>query len=402
MKKLNICIIGDTQYQSLGGVGVVTKRFSSQLKKRGHNVIIVTTKRKNEKKFEILDGIKIYRVFSFKVPFIKGYYYQAMPTYSELKKIFEKEKIQVIFLVSFTHLGLRSQETAENIKLPVVYGLYVQPENFTQPINLNYGFFNFIIGQWLRVFCDRSCEIITTTKFSKKIARKYGIKKKIHTISCGIDLSEFNPRKISDGAFRKKFKLQDMKYFLTVGRLMKEKNIPLIIKAAELIDWQKHKNLKIVIVGDGPDKEQLKKMAKDLDVDKHIIFTGKISDEMLKSAYKGCLTLLHASFIELEGLIVLEAMAFGKPLLIADSKKSASPMFVKKNKNGFLFNPKDPEELAKKMMILAGNKRLLAKFSNQSLKKISKYSVKKSIEKLEKVFLRNIKKTKNKKKNINN
>jgi len=58
-----------------------------------------------------------------------------------------------------------------------------------------------------------------------------------------------------------------------------------------------------------------------------------VNDELLKSAYKSCEIFIHPSLIELEGMVILEAMAFGKPLLLANSKQSASPTLIKKMDN---------------------------------------------------------------------
>jgi glycosyltransferase involved in cell wall biosynthesis len=397
-KKMNICIVCDHIFPATGGLGTTTERFAKKLLKRGHKIVMIAGRKPGQKeKIETRDGIKIYRVLSIKFPFTKGYYSQAIPDFFELKQIFKKEKINIIYLVSSSYLAFKTEKCSKEIGMPLVYGLYVQAENFTHPVKLNLSIFRFLTKQlWLKNICNKSCEIITTTKFSKKLAKEYGVDRKIHAISCGIDFSEFNPGKISDIPFREKYNLKNKKYFLFVGRLMKEKNLSLLIKASSLINWKENPQLKIVIVGEGPDTEELKFLARDLNVEKHIIFTGRIDDGLLKSAYKGCEALVHPSLVELEGLTVLEAMAFGKPILIANSKTSASPKFVKSN--GFLIHPDNPKDLARKITFLMNNNKILEKFGRKSFKKIKRYSIEKSIDKIEKVLIRNIKNNKNAKK----
>ena len=90
------------------------------------------------------------------------------------------------------------------------------------------------------------------------------------------------------------------------------------------------------------------------------------------------------SLAELEGMAVLESMCCKNPLLIANSKESASVDLV--DGNGFLFAPKDPKDLAKKALILLKNEKLRKKMALKSFENSKSYDILKSVDKLEAIY----------------
>lgn len=385
--KMNICFVADTIFPSFGGLGRTTERFSRALEKRGHKIVFIKAKQNNEKEdFRILDGIRIYQTRSLKIPFMSNKYYIAYPRAEEIRNILKKESIDVIHLLSYGNSATSTIKEAKKLNIPIIIGVHVQPENIVMPLHLNFWVIKKVITIILKNLLEKCNCIITPSEFSKRIIEGYGVKKKVFVISNGVDLSKFNYKKISGKKFRKKFDLGGERFFLYVGRIMFEKNLDAIIEACRLIDWNKNSDLRFVIVGDGNDKKRIEKKAKKFHLENKIIFAGKVDDELLKSAYKSCEILVHPSLIELEGMAVLEAMAFGKPLLLANSKQSASPTLIKGN--GQLFNPFNPKELAEKMIELVNDKAKLKLFGLNSFKQAEKYSFDKSVKSMENLFLK--------------
>jgi len=388
MKKLNICVVIDNIFPSHGGIGKTTERFSEILKKRGHNVVFISSRDKdNRKSFERVNGFKVYRLLGVKVPFTGGIYYQAFPSIPKVNKILEKEKIDAILLVSYTLLGLCIQRCGKGLRIPVVLALHFQPENVTKHVHLDYAPFRKIFSLWTKFICYRSDSVIVPSKFAKNMLLDYGVKGEINVVSNGINLEDFNINKVDEKLFKKEFKLEGKKVFLFVGRLMPEKNLKLLIEAASFIDWKKNKDLKIVIVGDGDERNKLIRKVKTLGLENNVVFTGKISHEMLKSAYKACDVFILPSLVELEGIVLLEAMAFGKPIMVANSDSSAAPNLVYEDKNGHTFCPVSPEALAKKMIYLAENERKIDEMGRNSFEIIKGYDINKSVDKMESILV---------------
>jgi len=383
---MNICFVIDTVFPSFGGLGKTTERFSRALEKKGHKIVFIKAKQKDEKEdFRILNRIRIYQVRSRKIPFLANKYYIAYPRAEEIRNILKKENIDLVHLLSYGNSAKVTIKEARKLNIPVVVGVHVQPENITMPLHLDFWIIKKIVIKILKNLWEECNCIITPSKFSKKKIEAYGVKKRIFVISNGVDLSKFNYKKTSEKDFRKKFNLDKKRFFLYVGRIMSEKNLNVIIEACRLIDWDKNPDLRFVVIGDGNDKKRLEKKTKKFRLEDKIIFTGKVNDELLKSAYKSCEILVHPSLIELEGMVVLEAIAFGKPLLLADSKQSASPTLIKRN--GQVFDPFNPKDLAEKMIKLINNKSKLRLFGLNSFKQSKRYSFDKSVGSMENLFL---------------
>ncbi len=140
----------------------------------------------------------------------------------------------------------------------------------------------------------------------------------------------------------------------------------------------------LILVGDGELREKFEKLAKNLKVRNNVFFLGRIPEKNLIKAYNSCNIFILPSIAELEGMVVLEAMACGKPIIVSDSKETAAKYFVEKN--GFVFKTNDEKDLAKKVNIILNNKKMERKMSEKSLKESRNYDINESISKLEKVY----------------
>lgn len=145
-------------------------------------------------------------------------------------------------------------------------------------------------------------------------------KEKIRVIPYGIDVHQLEPS------------YTHQKYFLFVGRLSEEKGVETIIHVAKLLP-----DIQFKIVGRGPDKEYLHRLAHGMN---NVEFLGfRLGDE-LQELYKGaCAVLLPSRVHEVFPLILLEAMALGKPVIA--SEVGGIPEVVLDRQTGFLVHPTD-------------------------------------------------------------
>ena len=125
-------------------------------------------------------------------------------------------------------------------------------------------------------------------------------------------------------------------------------------------------------------------LAHELGVSEYITFLGLVSEEDKIHAYNASDIFVLPSLAELEGMVVLEAMACGKSILIADSPMSASRYFV--DGNGFLFAHKNPEHLAEQALQLILDENLRKTMGKKSLENSKNFDIMKSVEQLEDVY----------------
>lgn len=117
----------------------------------------------------------------------------------------------------------------------------------------------------------------------------------------------------------------------------------------------------------------------------HIVFiAGRAPEHRANDTWEDMRVYRFRSLVELEGMVVLQAMACGVPILIANSSNSASPYFVKEN--GFLFDPSDAEDLAQKALQLLSNEALRQSMAAESFKAGEQYDIHHSVEEVEHIY----------------
>lgn len=191
-------------------------------------------------------------------------------------------------------------------------------------------FFN----QWLSKYKKNVRYFISPSSFLRDKLIEFGWpSERIALIPNFIDTSEFIPR-FSPG-----------NYFLYLGRLSHEKGIQTLLSA--FLDLTK-KGLKLIIVGEGPIRNDLELMAEGSD---RVVFKGYLSGESLKEAIRGARAVVVPSeWYENAPLSVLEAMAYGKPVLGA--LIGGIPEMVQDGVTGALFRPGDAEHLREKLKLM--------------------------------------------------
>ncbi len=200
--------------------------------------------------------------------------------------------------------------------------------------------------------------IIAPSYFTKKqIIETFKIpSEKIEVIHEGVDTSKFNPN--NKPIFRDKFKSQHV--ILFVGALVKTKNVDKLIRVFNYV--QKRIDASLVIVGEGPEKSNLMKIVKELNLTNKVFFEGFVKDEDLPYYYSSCDIFASCSIIEGFGLIFLEAMASGKPVVAFNI--ASIPEVV--GNGGIIIKNFDLKEMAEKIIELLSNKEVYEEYSRKA------------------------------------
>lgn len=383
MRKLNILIACDSVGYQMGGAFISPMRFAELLKKRGHKVVFIAAKHSGGQEVDYYKGIKVYRFRSFslpKFPLIRI----AFPTKKEVEKIIKKEKIDIVHVMVPTPVSVSSINSAKKNSIKIVSHSHTQPENILLqcPSFMRTEFLRNWIYKRLISFYGKTELTFCPSKFAERALKKYNPNLKTIVVSNGIDLLKF--KKMSSSKFTKKFNIpRGFSLILYAGRLDPEKRIDVLIQSMKHV-LKKRKKVYLILVGGGSMKISLENLSKSLELEKNIQFLGRVSDKDLSLAYNASDVFVLPSLAELEGMVVLEAMACGKPILIANSKESASVDFVQQN--GFLFKSGDSVDLSKKILKLLENDVLRKKMGKKSLELSKTYDINNSVNKLEKTY----------------
>ncbi len=163
--------------------------------------------------------------------------------------------------------------------------------------------------------------IVCSESMKREIQGLFGVTGKISVIPNGVDVSKFDCF-VDEDAIKEKFcGLKSSKMILFLGRLVYQKGVSVLIGALPIIlsSYSRVKrDVRLVIVGEGPMRKQLEKDAAHLGVSKHVVFTGFLDDYMVRSLLKAADMVVVPSLYEPFGIVALEAMAAKTPVVVSD------------------------------------------------------------------------------------
>jgi glycosyltransferase involved in cell wall biosynthesis len=218
-------------------------------------------------------------------------------------------------------------------------------------------------------------DCITTPSASmKKIIENYGIKNRIEVIPNAIHLVSFKEDdELKRTEIKRKYNLkEDDKIILFVGRVASEKSIDKIIKALAIIKKRNSGKEKLLIVGNGPAMDELKQLTQSLKVEEDVIFTGTVSYEEIQHYYKMAYVFTIASTTETFGIVTIEALASGTPVLAIRAPGAVD--ILTDGLDGILVDD-DVEKIANALEEIIKEPELREKLSRGALKTSEKYSI---------------------------
>lgn len=266
-----------------------------------------------------------------------------------------------------------SKENYNSAKFQVYLGQRIKEITANVAKNNNSKFSEKFSNDYTKAVYNRANLVLTPSQAMKIVLKKQGVKTKIEVMSNGIEYNYFKKKK--DYNIKNKV--------IHIGRLGHEKNVDIIIKAFA-VALKNNSSLNLDIMGDGPSKKSLQLLVKSLGLSKKVKFWGAYDIKKVSQYLCDYDFFVTASTIETQGLVILEAMASGLPVM--GVKKLAIPEVIKDGENGYLSKPYDIEEMARNMLKMTESAERLEKFGKKSLVIAKHHEITKCKEKLEKIY----------------
>ena len=353
----------------VNGVSTSILMLEHALTKLGHEVFIITVS-DNKKDYVLENNGHILRLPS--VNLANCYDYKMTSVYPiKAVNMIKKMNLDVIHSnVEFT-VGIFARVVSEQLSIPLVHTYHTNWEDYTHYITKNKKILDDICKKLLKYlavfFEDKTATelIVPSNKIYNLFKDKYKFTKNIHIIQTGIETSKFYKENFNQkdiNSLKKKLGIKKKDFVvMTVSRLAKEKSVDRIINNhKELV--KKYSNMKLLIVGDGPDIDKLKDEAKSLGVSDSVIFTGKVPLSDIPIYYQLGNVFVTASKSETQGLTVVEAISSSLPVVAV--KDDSFVNSVIEEFNGFVFT--DDEKYINSISKLYEDKDLYNRLSNQS------------------------------------
>lgn len=371
---MKIAFVYDAIYPWIkGGAEKRIYELGKRLAANGNEVHIFGVKWWDGNAEIIMDGMVLHGVCGRRELYINGRRSITEPLIFSIKLPFHliKEKFDVIDVCAFPYFSCFSVKLISLIKRSpvIITWLEVWGDYWYEYLGIT-GFFGKLIEQLVSKLAFRSIAISNMTKDGLE---SLGVDaKKITVMSGGVDLREI-----------KNIHPSDEKYdILFAGRLIKEKNVDVLLKAVDKVR-KSMPSIRCHIIGGGPEKERLDTLAAQLQLGENVSFSGFLDYHEVISRIKSARVLVVPSGREGFGIVVIEAYACAVPVITVKTGRNAASELV--DGTGFAVNL-DPEELSESILTLIKDPGMHEKMSVSALKKAQMYDWDKIVKQLSDLY----------------
>jgi 1,2-diacylglycerol 3-alpha-glucosyltransferase len=325
---MKIAIFTETYYPQVNGVVTSTDILSKKLEALGHQVLIIGPK--VEGYTESTD--KVWRFRSVVFPF-QPEHRMISPLSRKLRQ-FKAMNFDIIHVQTPIFMGHLGQFLSWRYQIPMVHTYHtfwaeylhyfpVLPKSLRKQADL------LVLS---RNFCNRCQHVIVPSNQMKDKLKEYDVAVPMTVIPTGVDMHKTD---IGDpNEFRKRFGLaNDDKVCIFVGRLGKEKNVYFLIDVFEQV-LAKEPKAKLLILGDGPERQGMTDYAFKKGFGEKLIFTGYLTRPEVFTAYGASDVITFPSKTETQGLCLLEGLSAGTPAVCINAMGVKD--ILGDNKGGFL------------------------------------------------------------------
>lgn len=346
-----VLILAGYFYPHVGGYEILLYELSRRLVKAGCEVDIVTCDTEKAPAHEMLDGVSVYRIPSWNL--LGGVYPVPKPspaTFWMLWKVLRKEHDSVhtytrFFLTSLVGLALSKLKRRPLFHVELGSRHSVVSNRMVDIISRAY---DHTLGSLVVRGADK---LISNCKAGAGFLRHLGARKEISLIPDGVDLATFRRRETD---LRDRLSLDGALVITTVSRLIYAKGVQDLVSAFPRIK-QEVPNVRLLVVGDGPYREELERLARQVD-GKDIVFLGRVPRQQVAEVLSITDVFVSPSYSESLSARILEAGAVGVASVATDV--GGTREVVESYKTGLLVAPGAVDELGEKVCELLKNRDL--------------------------------------------
>jgi len=370
---LRIAVVTETWPPEVNGVAMTLAKLVQGLSHRNHDVQLIrprqtkTDSPMSDASLEevLMRGMPIPRYPELKL---------GLPSKKTLVKTWTLRRPDVVHIATEGPLGWSALQAAKVLKLPVTSDFRTNFQSYSKHYGV--GWLRKPIVAYLRKFHNATaCTMVPTRELMRTLSQNGFANLKV--VSRGVDTKLFNIAK-RDTSLRSSWGATDnTKVLISVGRMAPEKNLDQVLKTYEALK-STGQAFKLVMVGDGPLKEQFQKRYPE------IIFPGMLSQTNLAAYYASSDLFIFPSQTETFGNVTLEALASGIPVLAFDC--AAARDWVQTGVNGWLIAENNPEGFAAQAVTVFNSKDLLDQITQSTRQQVVHLDWDQIAEQVESVF----------------
>jgi glycosyltransferase involved in cell wall biosynthesis len=375
MQRKHIAHFTNTYLPFTNGIVRSISSFRQALTEQGHNVFVFAQQVKGHIDKE---------PFVFRYPAIElplQAYPLTIPVSPFVDTLLPALKLDVIHAHHPVLLGKTAVTKAKSLNIPLVFTHHTRYQEYSHYVPLPKELVKKIIDRWVGDYMADCHHIVAPSQSTKEIlAERYGITDKVSVVPTGIDLSVF--LEANGRSWRQKQGWQDKLTFISIGRLAEEKNWRTLLAAMPPV-MAKYPQAQLILLGDGDQRSELQTFAKKLGIAAQVQFLGNVPFEDVPRYLKASDIFCFASVSETQGIVTLEAMAAGLPVVAVRGSGTAD--VVTDGVEGRLTD-NDSSALAQALLDVAGNEAQRQQYSEAGQKKAQQFDQNAQAEKLLAVY----------------
>jgi 1,2-diacylglycerol 3-alpha-glucosyltransferase len=364
-KRLHIAHYTNAYHPVVNGIVRSVSAFRRALIALGHNVFIFA------------QGSSDYdddEAFIFRYPAIELPVANKLPVAIPLSRFIDRLLPLLRPDVIHSHhpflLGRTAADKAEELDIPLVFTFHTRYRDYSHYVSLNQKIVKEAIDRWLGDYMAHCHHIIVPSDSIRRLlAEEYGVVQQITTLPTGIELAPY--RQADGGRIRQERDWGDDVVLISVGRLAKEKNWDTLLKAAAELFRQQPK-ARLVILGDGDDRPALQAQCQELGIEDRVEFTGIVPFDQIPHYLKAADLFVFASVTETQGLVTMEALAAGLPV-VAVAATGTSDVVVHEQQG--LLTENNSQALAQAMLQVIGNPDLHRRFKDATADQAATFDI---------------------------
>jgi len=387
---MKIGFFTDVYTPQIDGVVKAINLYKESLESLGHEVFIFAPKKIRSGLFTktIKNEKNVYRFYAINSVFVPGYPL-TLPISLKTTRDIPKLRLDIVHCHTPLTMGMLGDMVALFSNVPQVFTYHTYYSEYAK-YYLKLGKLKDSTSKGIRkleaFYCNRADLVIAPSLKLKNVLEKdMDVQSDIEVLPTGIDLAEF--KNINTKGFYEKYEsLKNKKILLFVGRLGREKNVDFLIDIMASV-VAKRKDIVLLIVGDGKNKKYLEKKVQELDLKDNVIFTGFLQREETIQAFCASDIFVFSSLTDTQGLVLSEAAAAGKPIVMISDPGLTPVVDCKRNA---LCSTDNKKQFADNILRLLQNRDLYDKMAENSIEIIKNFSIESQANKLINLYQKQI------------
>lgn len=328
---------------------------------RKHDVTVLTSMLPRTQREEVVEGVRVVRMPSAVLTWLPRPLPPPVPLYlfpwADLAE--EAKQADVVHIHNrFVYSMFEIFAIKKIFKKKMVLTLHnARPQGIDLPTDFVGGLYDDVYGERIMRNCDAIAGVSKNT-LDVTVPQDLRVRKQV--VYNGVDTRLFNPRNSGGRILKDLVGVEGKGIVLTVCRLMEQKGLDYLLDSIPLVDKELKGKAHFVLLGRGPMLEHLQSKARKLGVEEKISFLAeRFSEKDLSALYAASDCFVLPSLWEPFGIVLVEAMATGKP--VVGTAIGGIPEIIEHGKNGFLVQPRDARALAERISFVLQNRKTAKK-----------------------------------------